>query len=99
MCILRYLPAVLPSASKTTAVLWYRPVARFSNSELTSTTPCCFASPERRSVLGPGIVSARSNSSTDSCRSEEHTSELQSLMRISYAVFCLKKNNINKDQD
>src|SRR3546814_9331861 len=27
----------------------------------------------------------------DACRSEEHTSELQSLMRISYAVFCLKK--------
>src|SRR3546814_7920698 len=27
-------------------------------------------------------------------RSEEHTSELQSLMRISYAVFCLKKQNI-----
>src|SRR3546814_7809282 len=27
-------------------------------------------------------------------RSEEHTSELQSLMRISYAVFCLKKNKI-----
>src|SRR3546814_10277147 len=31
-------------------------------------------------------------------RSEEHTSELQSLMRISYAVFCLKKKN-NKQQD
>src|SRR3546814_5196803 len=29
-------------------------------------------------------------------RSEEHTSELQSLMRISYAVFCLKKNKRNK---
>src|SRR3546814_1222028 len=29
-------------------------------------------------------------------RSEEHTSELQSLMRISYAVFCLKKNNTSK---
>src|SRR3546814_2158147 len=28
-------------------------------------------------------------------RSEEHTSELQSLMRISYAVFCLNKTNIN----
>src|SRR3546814_2749046 len=28
-------------------------------------------------------------------RSEEHTSELQSLMRISYAVFCLKKKKIN----
>src|SRR3546814_8225777 len=32
-------------------------------------------------------------SSTFECRSEEHTSELQSLMRISYAVFCLKKKN------
>src|SRR3546814_2535719 len=30
-------------------------------------------------------------------RSEEHTSELQSLMRISYAVFCLKKNKQTKD--
>src|SRR3546814_941118 len=29
----------------------------------------------------------------DQFRSEEHTSELQSLMRISYAVFCLKKKN------
>src|SRR3546814_7172541 len=28
-------------------------------------------------------------------RSEEHTSELQSLMRISYAVFCLKKQQLN----
>src|SRR3546814_6529194 len=31
-------------------------------------------------------------------RSEEHTSELQSLMRISYAVFCLKKKNQNNTQ-
>src|SRR3546814_2762921 len=31
-------------------------------------------------------------------RSEEHTSELQSLMRISYAVFCLKKKNNNVRQ-
>src|SRR3546814_3647634 len=30
-------------------------------------------------------------------RSEEHTSELQSLMRISYAVFCLKKQNSRKE--
>src|SRR3546814_3583453 len=29
------------------------------------------------------------------CRSEEHTSELQSLMRLSYAVFCLKKKTTN----
>src|SRR3546814_15568682 len=32
-------------------------------------------------------------------RSEEHTSELQSLMRISYAVFCLKKKNKKKLKD
>src|SRR3546814_1409961 len=32
---------------------------------------------------------------TAATRSEEHTAELQSLMRISYAVFCLKKNNTN----
>src|SRR3546814_6606715 len=32
-------------------------------------------------------------------RSEEHTSELQSLMRISYAVFCLKKKKTKTTQD
>src|SRR3546814_4962391 len=37
-----------------------------------------------------------SGSCGQSARSEEHTSELQSLMRISYAVFCLKKKKINK---
>src|SRR3546814_4344956 len=37
-----------------------------------------------------------SNSGVTVTRSEEHTSELQSLMRISYAVFCLKKKNNKK---
>src|SRR3546814_3414078 len=43
----------------------------------------------------PGVKVAVLNSSQYSSirRSEEHTSELQSLMRISYAVFCLKKKN------
>src|SRR3546814_5172775 len=36
-------------------------------------------------------ITAEMQSSRKACRSEEHTSELQSLMRISYAVFCLKK--------
>src|SRR3546814_2695833 len=40
-----------------------------------------------RHPLGIGLTS----------RSEEHTSELQSLMRISYAVFCLKTNNRPQD--
>src|SRR3546814_3633229 len=39
---------------------------------------------------------ALSFGSTSGGRSEEHTSELQSLMRSSYAVFCLKKKNENK---
>src|SRR3546814_3489729 len=40
---------------------------------------------------GPDIVQRQSACRHGSGRSEEHTSELQSLMRISYAVFCLKK--------
>src|SRR3546814_7205064 len=39
---------------------------------------------------------ARLAFSSIGARSEEHTSELQSLMRISYAVFCLKKKNYKK---
>src|SRR3546814_9410723 len=47
-----------------------------------------------RTSLIPGM--ARLASCT-LARSEEHTSELQSLMRISYAVFCLKKKNQKHD--
>src|SRR3546814_4118359 len=41
----------------------------------------------------PEIFWTRTNGAHWVIRSEEHTSELQSLMRISYAVFCLKKKN------
>src|SRR3546814_6850404 len=44
------------------------------------------------SINGREVV-ARHLDSEIGQRSEEHTSELQSLMRISYAVFCLKKKN------
>src|SRR3546814_5183488 len=37
-------------------------------------------------------------SRADACRSEEHTSELQSLMRTSYAVFCLQKTTYQLSQ-
>src|SRR3546814_8586922 len=43
----------------------------------------------RLSLMGRGLCSGDGGMWT---RSEEHTSELQSLMRSSYAVFCLKKN-------
>src|SRR3546814_4192762 len=44
-------------------------------------------------------ITAQQNMLTVSGRSEEHTSELQSLMRISYAVFCLKKKTKSRQQD
>src|SRR3546814_8682733 len=51
-------------------------------------------------VVGAGSASDLRKTAVDGelagrsdARSEEHTSELQSLMRISYAVFCLKKKN------
>src|SRR3546814_10581171 len=60
--------------------------------------------PERSQELGHGRRHAVAYHANPVCvqfgpagksphRSEEHTSELQSLMRISYAVFCLKKKN------
>src|SRR3546814_9976162 len=48
----------------------------------------------KRVMTGPGVAATTcALTPNDSRRSEEHTSELQSLMRISYAVFCLKKKN------
>src|SRR3546814_6163386 len=45
-------------------------------------------------AIGPAAVKLGQTLATrPDLRSEEHTSELQSLMRISYAVFCLKKKN------
>src|SRR3546814_4476835 len=50
---------------------------------------------ERRAGKGGGGDDRRRERVGPVARSEEHTSELQSLMRISYAVFCLKKKNHN----
>src|SRR3546814_8765572 len=61
-----------------------------------------FRSPpvRRRSAVAPRCPARRCGRCrrTGRLRSEEHTSELQSLMRISYAVFCLKKKNKQKKQ-
>src|SRR3546814_5997136 len=52
-----------------------------------------------RLVLGVELIVAAQAIELRGARSEEHTSELQSLMRISYAVFCLKKQNKQKQQN
>src|SRR3546814_7298307 len=58
----------------------------------TSTALRVVARPPMRSVLQPpNRLPAKAQQPNSIRRSEEHTSELQSLMRISYAVFCLKK--------
>src|SRR3546814_2943194 len=55
---------------------------------------------ERRAMTCTHLTLATvSGSSPPSTRSEEHTSELQSLMRSSYAVFCLKKKNTKPTAD
>src|SRR3546814_4859157 len=87
---------------------------RSSSTDLTSEPSCsrcprfwaCSLSSSSRSIRSAArwkrFTVAHSRSSR---RSEEHTSELQSLMRISYAVFCLKKKNSinsiahNQEQD
>src|SRR3546814_1619141 len=65
---------------------WHRAYAHYGGID-TRMGPTRHASENRR-VPSRGFICRRS---------EEHTSELQSLMRISYAVFCLKKKN-NKTQ-
>src|SRR3546814_6483814 len=51
---------------------------------------------ESRNALGRQRIAHLREELAPQGRSEEHTSELQSLMRISYAVFCLKKKNRNR---
>src|SRR3546814_2176879 len=53
--------------------------------------PCVHGSGSAPSLVSPSGAPLRATRPSRLRRSEEHTSELQSLMRISYAVFCLKK--------
>src|SRR3546814_5075812 len=83
--------------------------ARMKSAIIASSQPPPSAKPATAAIHGlrvavtldvhPEKKSSRKKSAASfsdiSLRSEEHTSELQSLMRISYAVFCLKQKNIN----
>src|SRR3546814_6994713 len=89
-----------PSPSKSPAP------ATVHENLLTPVVSCCvLALPDNQIALRPSAVSRHKISVDPSplkspipttFRSEEHTSELQSLMRNSYAVFCLKKKKYNK---
>src|SRR3546814_6014024 len=68
----------------------HRRRARFQDSSTRRSAPCRRA-PDRRAHAVFRRSACRN-------RSEEHTSELQSLMRISYAVFCLKKKTKTNKQ-
>src|SRR3546814_5124941 len=72
--------------------------ARMCDAQQTS-IPCCGEDPREFSgwvSYFRGIEPHANDSIEIRFRSEEHTSELQSLMRISYAVFCLKKKKHTK---
>src|SRR3546814_3686179 len=93
------LASLLPAASPATRKLVFfdtLPAAlapSASSFSFASSRPIEDSVPVRTTVLpssGPAFVPSPAGSKARN-RSEEHTSELQSLMRISYAVFCLKK--------
>src|SRR3546814_3291859 len=55
---------------------------------------------KRKEEFGKGAIEGVAGpEAANNSRSEEHTSELQSLMRISYAVFCLKKKNTHNQHN
>src|SRR3546814_2186743 len=80
-------PLRLPPRTDT-AVVWSRPAA-MAVADLARRIEVRADSP--RFLPGPPDEEILDSFVRDLFRSEEHTSELQSLMRISYAVFCLKK--------
>src|SRR3546814_2268197 len=79
-----------PRSTRTDTLFPYTTLFR-SHSISSADTPL----PHRRSHGKALLSDAHGRLTRDDApdRSEEHTSELQSLMRISYAVFCLKKKN------
>src|SRR3546814_3263123 len=93
-CVQRARPSSMPGAISTRCAS----MASVLNSSLIE---CSGFSSERQSVrLRPErLIRRQSNRASlgTEARSEEHTSELKSLMRISYACVCLKKNNDNKN--
>src|SRR3546814_2890037 len=90
-------PALLPISGHPEA-LARRPAGAISGQPRRDRhRPAAPRHPLRRGRLGIADI-GRMGAGLGDLRSEEHTSELQSLMRISYAVFCLKKKQTHKKQ-
>src|SRR3546814_4300854 len=72
-----------------------QPPSQGTDAQTGTTTPDMGPTTPDSGTMSPdtGTATPMPDGSTSDPRSEEHTSELQSLMRISYAVFCLKKKN------
>src|SRR3546814_4129408 len=80
-----------PRSTRTDTLFPYTTLFRSHRVERRLRQPlACPARLEIADADAPALLPARIE---EMARSEEHTSELQSLMRISYAVFCLKKKN------
>src|SRR3546814_9949016 len=92
-----------PRATRTDTLFPYTTLFRSPAFTVVAPAPtagCRTVQGARRAEGCEGGVSARSPLNAallKSVRSEEHTSELQSLMRISYAVFCLKKKKMTNN--
>src|SRR3546814_7716121 len=87
-----------PRSTRTDTLFPYTTLFRSTISA--RTRPCSMRSLRSEMLIGRGkrkLPLARPKQRPESRRSEEHTSELQSLMRISYAVFCLKKKTKNNN--
>src|SRR3546814_4514194 len=83
-----------PRSTRTDTLFPYTTLFRSFAKPITGIGKCkfclCYSSAKPSSRQGRN-ARCRPEADTDGQRSEEHTSELQSLMRTSYAVFCLKK--------
>src|SRR3546814_5345099 len=93
------MPRAITSSSIVIRVLWSGGLVRWllpaAATPMNDIAPGTLRSTYEKSsapIIGAGIAcQPASPPRSPAIRSEEHTSELQSLMRISYAVFCLKK--------
>src|SRR3546814_7319687 len=93
-----------PRSTRTDTLFPYTTLFRSLPLKRSAETPAMRSSVSPTELSGVAPISSLTRPSTTTSaarlnRSEEHTSELQSLMRISYAVFCLKKKKKQKQSN